>query len=176
MPAVAVLVAALVGAAVGGYASYWANRSLKEDQAHDAARGAARVYQIEFGNESARFSAELDNNRLIPPSGDSPIQISLEDKKLIASQLSAEDWFHVADAESALNVYQRQEADSMMFKLAAAGKTVPLRPPIRRLERLHLKLSNSAIQALAPLAGNASDVSGPPARPTKGTPVDPTAP
>ena len=166
MPAVAVLVAALVGAAVGGYASYWANRSLKEDQAHDAARGAARVYQIEFGNESARFSAELDNNRLIPPSGDSPI----------ASQLSAEDWFHVADAESALNVYQRQEADSMMFKLAAAGKTVPLRPPIRRLERLHLKLSNSAIQALAPLAGNASDVSGPPARPTKGTPVDPTAP
>ncbi len=90
--------AAILGAAVGGVASYLGNNALQKSQDTTAARGAGRVLQADFLNAVTRIQYELANKRFVVPEPQSSALVTEADEKLIASNVSARTWDHIAAA------------------------------------------------------------------------------
>ena len=157
--AVITALAAIFGAAVGGAATYLGNRSLQQSQNHDAARGAARVLQAEFVNATTSIEVELKEQRLIvfAPSL-STINISEEDEKLIASNVSASAWDHIAAAEAVLEEEAAARASNSNVEMlkARAGLHVPLQGPSRQFAQSAFRTLAGADEALKELSGTTS--------------------
>jgi hypothetical protein len=96
----------------------------------------------------------LGRHQLIAPDPTSAIEIGIEDKKLIAQHLTAEEWVLISKAESALKIAERQEAHSDAGRRAAAGQTVPLTPAVEEFNRSCIDQARDAISALQSLAGD----------------------
>jgi hypothetical protein len=142
--------AGIGGAAVGGWVSYHGNRSLEAGASRSAARGIARVYQGEFLDFDSRLSVMLSSNRYIAPTN-YPFDLSLDDKKTLAANMDAQDWYVVEDTEAALRLFDNP--DDIVVKKAAAGLSPPLDRPHRRYVQANHEAAKRAIAALAPLAG-----------------------
>lgn len=144
---------AVLGAAVSGFAIYWGNRALQDRADLATARGIARVYQSEFFDFGARLHAMLQQNILIAPT-DQPFDLTTEDKKVLAAHESPTAWATVADAEAALRIFDNP--NDLDYKKAEAGLTVRLEPLRRKYVADNLHAVDLAIDALAPLAGQAA--------------------
>src|SRR4051812_24650857 len=98
---------------VGGAITYYASRQLQVSQAHDAARGPARVLQEDYRerlNTVYRFVDDKDSPReLRRDIGriQSPlIDLSPADRKLIAASLDADNWRRIVDASTAYRIFR----------------------------------------------------------------------
>jgi hypothetical protein len=124
-PAVLAIAAAVLGALAGGWATYLGNRSLQHGQSEAAARGTARVLSSQFEQTYSRLVYMLRERRLTPANSSVPvIELSIEDQKLLASNLTPGQW--VAVAEAIAEIRRETSADSIDTRRALAGFDVPL--------------------------------------------------
>ncbi len=108
MVAVIAAVSALVGTAVGGAITYLSNEHLQtrqvareEARQTTAARAVARILMGEYRAEYVRLGGMLAEHEYEPASYHERIfvsQLGLEDRKLLASRLTEDDWVAVAKA------------------------------------------------------------------------------
>jgi len=106
--AVIAAVSALVGTAVGGAISYVSNEHLQtrevareEARQTTAARAVARILMGEYRAEYVRLGGMLAEHEYEPASYHERVfvsQLGLEDRKLLASRLTEDDWVAVAKA------------------------------------------------------------------------------
>ena len=87
---------------------YLSNRALQDHESDVAARGAARVQQARLLDVAGDLAAMLEvgrgfDSRSIPP------DLTVDDKRLMASELSPEQWADVIRSESALRKLQDLE-------------------------------------------------------------------
>jgi hypothetical protein len=97
--------ATLAAVLVGGAITYYASRQLQVSQGRDAARGAARVLQEDYRDRLAGVNVFADDRdharaflRDMRRVESAPVSLSSADRKLIASNLDADDWQRIVEA------------------------------------------------------------------------------
>jgi hypothetical protein len=149
--------AAIFGAAVGGFATYVGNNKLQKSQDRTAARGAGRVLQADFVDAATRIQVELARKRFITPEARSVASVSEEDEKLIASNVSASTWDHIASAKSVVQTELAVLNSSAREVLEARDHLpVALTGARLRFEESSLQTLSGAIFALKELTGTES--------------------
>lgn len=147
------IAAAVLGALAGGWATYLGNRSLQQGQSKAAARGTARVLSSQFEQTYSRLAYMLRERKLAPANASAPaIELSIEDQKLLASNLTPGQW--VAVAEAIAEIRRETSADSTATSRARAGFDVPLAPDdAAQVERIAGSVKDG-MAALYPLASS----------------------
>jgi hypothetical protein len=135
-------IAAVLGAAVGGFATYLGNNQLQNSQNRTAARGAGRVLQADFVNAATRVEFELEYKRYVAPESESVVRISEDDEKLIASNVGASTWNHVAAAKAVLQEELSSLNSSNKEVLEARAHRIVV------LQGTHLQFEESVLQTL----------------------------
>jgi hypothetical protein len=102
--------AALLGVVLGGTIGYLSNRALQDHESATAARGAARAYQASLLQAADKFTLMLEAGRTVEPKADLPPDLNADDKLLLASELTAEQWADVLRSEAALRDLMHLEA------------------------------------------------------------------
>lgn len=122
--AVIALIAGIGGAVAGGVGSYLGNRSLERTKSHAAARGSARVLTSRMTSAGLHLQLMLQQKRLLPIDSAFRISLPLEDAKLIATNVTADQWAIVADTLAGLEIFAtRDDSDA---RRASAGLDVKL--------------------------------------------------
>jgi hypothetical protein len=85
---------------------YFTNRALQEHESVVAARGAARVYQARLLHVARDLSVMLEGGRALDPRPTVPPDLGVDDKRVMASELSDDQWADVVRSESALRQLQ----------------------------------------------------------------------
>lgn len=149
--------AAVLGAAVGGVASYLGNDQLQKAQDWTAAQGAGRVLQSDFVDAVTRIQSEFGLKRYLAPERQSTALVSEEDEKLIASNVSAQTWDHIAAAKTVI-LDEREVVTSTSNEVVRARKhqPVPLQGARLSFEESALQTLEGAIFALKELTGTES--------------------
>jgi hypothetical protein len=143
--------AAIFGALAGGWATYLGNRALEREQSRAAARGTARVLQAELTSVDVRLSAMLEARQMFRPDPGPSVSLTLDDRKLIAANLSAADWSAVA---TALAVIHREAGVDLDEKQRAiAGLQVRLDTADMGYYEDTARIVRQGIQALEHLTG-----------------------
>ncbi|HXB63919.1 MAG TPA: hypothetical protein VNV42_03475 [Solirubrobacteraceae bacterium] len=114
--AVIAAVSALAGAAVGGAITYLSNEHLQtrevareEARQTTAARAVARILMGEYRAEYVRMGGMLAEGEYEPASYHERVfvsQVGLEDRKLLASRLTEDDWVAVSKASRGVEEVQ----------------------------------------------------------------------
>jgi hypothetical protein len=143
--------AAILGALAGGWVTYLGNRSLDQERSQATARGTARVLQADLMSIDVRLSAMVQARRMFAPDPGLPISLSLDDRKLIATNLTAGEWASVA---TALAVIRREGAVDVDEKhRAIAGFRVDLDAADLGYYRDTDRIVRDGIRALEDLTG-----------------------
>jgi hypothetical protein len=94
---------ALVGVVVGGLIGFLSNRTLQDHESDTAARGAARVYQARLLQAADDVSRMLETGHAFDPRRTLPPDLDVDDKRLMASELAADEWAEVLRSASSVS-------------------------------------------------------------------------
>ena len=93
---------ALTGVLVGGAIGYLSSRALQDRESEVAARGSARVAQARLLRVADDLSVMVDTRRAFDIRPAISPDLEVDDKRVMASELSAEQWADVLRSESSL--------------------------------------------------------------------------
>ncbi len=143
---------AIAGGVAGGLITYFGDRSLEHERTIATARGTARVLESQLASASVRLEVMIEERRLHPPDAYPPITLSLDDQKVIATRLTAEEWTAVAVALVLLR--RESQDDSYDMRRAISGTRVDLSAEALGYYRDIAGAVREALYALAPLTGS----------------------
>jgi len=112
-------VAAIAGIVVGTFGGYLSQRALERADSGDAARAVARIIAADYQVRSKEIRTDLDSSDAgLPYSlGErrqllKPLQLTFDDRKLIAARASIAQWQAIVQAEDYLTTAWTESAQS----------------------------------------------------------------
>jgi hypothetical protein len=134
------VVGTLLGALVGGGVTYWGNLALQKDERDDAARGVARVLQLQLAVAQGLLGLYQDGHlRRIP--ADVGVHIGTDAQRLLAAALDRQQWTQVS-----IGLGEVERIQASRSSVGCLNET------IRRLGSVRDSIFR-AVRALSPLSG-----------------------
>jgi hypothetical protein len=106
---------------IGGMLGYLTNRALQDRESATSASGAARVYQARLLAVAEDLTLMLGTRRAFDLGARVPPDLDVQDKRLMASELSADEWAAVVRSESSLRQLLNRNPVLEVAPVASAG-------------------------------------------------------